>query len=102
MSERVDVLTRDQAERAADIVSEECGARYQGSDVWDRRDREAFVRYFVEPGFHEWRFIGALGFGGKLYLNCGRLRVSCYSEDRTPQRDAMIERANERLAVVLR
>lgn len=48
----------------------------------------------------EYRFMGALGTGGKFYRATGDTRwyVTCYHEDRTPERAAMIERANERLA----
>lgn len=50
----------------------------------------------------EHRFGGLLGFGGKLHWAHGRLYVSCYQEDRTPERAAMIERANARLATFVK
>ena len=50
-------------------------------------------------GIGEWRFQGSLGFGGKLYE--GRPPyVSCYPEDRTPERDRVIARTNEALAAL--
>jgi hypothetical protein len=57
----------------------------------------------------EFRFCGKLGFGGKFHMHptsfafpnvlAGDYRayVSCYPEDRTPERDELIEAANERL-----
>lgn len=45
----------------------------------------------------EWCFRGALGFGGKFWRNDGRWYVTCYREDETPERRAMIEEANKRL-----
>lgn len=47
----------------------------------------------------EWRFQGALGHGGKIRWRYPlRFTVDCYSEDETPERLAMIERANAALA----
>ena len=50
----------------------------------------------------ETRFMGALGFGGKFYRDNrdGRWYVSCYREDETPARRAMIDSANTRLDVL--
>lgn len=48
--------------------------------------------------YGEWRFCGDLGFGGKIYTSeHAAPRVSCYPEDRTPERDAAIQRANTAL-----
>lgn len=55
--------------------------------------------------FREFRFQGALGFGGKLWKTWQQtesgwrevLSVTCYSEDSTPARRTMIALANERL-----
>lgn len=57
----------------------------------------------------EFRFMGDLGFGGKVrqpwsvatkgeWTHGGQVYVDCYPEDSTPERKAMIERANTRLA----
>lgn len=78
------------AGRIYDVLIEECGAT--------AFHREQCVRYLTdEHGSHEFRFQGSLGFGGKVYYNGGRLYVSCYPEDRTPERTAMIRSANARL-----
>lgn len=80
------------ADRIWTILVEECGAREDG--------REDFLRLF--PGCREYRFMGALGFGGKVYAN-GRYsdgavaRVGCYREDQTPERLQSIRRANDRI-----
>jgi hypothetical protein len=62
---------------------------------------EGYRRSFVEShlerpmsGVSEWRFGGTLGFGGKFWVNDGRMYVQCYREDETPRRLADIETAN--------
>ena len=45
----------------------------------------------------EFRFCGKLGFGGKFYWDA-RWHVSCYAEDSTQEREAIIEKANEMIA----
>lgn len=59
----------------------------------DRRDARKVCR--------EYRFMGALGFGGKFRNNGNQNNtphVDCYPEHETPERLAMIERANARIA----
>ncbi len=75
-----------------DVLVEECGSR------GDRLDRDEFAYHF--PECVEFRFIGALGFGGKVWSDRGRLYVTCYPEDETPKRRRMIDRANARLAAL--
>jgi hypothetical protein len=92
------VLTEDDARAVWIILREECGAHtHTASDFTDFR-----ICMTTSPGYvKEFRFQGHLGFGGKLRLNGnrdGRPYVDCYREDETPERLAMIERANERLA----
>jgi hypothetical protein len=72
-----------------DILQTECGA----TDYW----RENFCYAMQEQDCREYRFQGSLGFGGKLYNNHGKLHVSCYREDETPERLAAIDRANNKL-----
>lgn len=50
----------------------------------------------AKPPCEEFRFQGRLGFGGKYYRLTNR--VSCYREDETPERLAIIERLNTELA----
>ncbi len=55
----------------------------------------------------EWRFRGHLGHGGKFWRVPGyrleddvRLYVTCYREDETPSRLAMITEANRQLSLL--
>ena len=51
---------------------------------WSRRD---FIQILSrQSGCREYRFQGALGFGGKFWNDSGRWRVTCYSEDETVER----------------
>lgn len=91
------MLTEDQAIEAMKILNEECRANI------DERDDEGFVRYVTTDNkSHEWRFMGALGSGGKFRMNSGRDHpyVDCYRESETTERLAMIETANARLSLI--
>lgn len=85
-------LNRFQAEQAAAILNEECGANLDDAALY------GFIGYFTteRAGFTEWRFGGSLGFGGKLRLD-GFLYVTCYPEDVTEARRKARDRANVRL-----
>lgn len=48
----------------------------------------------------EYRFIGALGFGGKFWRANGAWYVSCYREDETPMRKLRIAETNRALEVL--
>ena len=81
------------AERIWDVLIEHAGASPD--------EREAFVRYLTTPERfgHEYRFMGRLGFGGKLYYSPARGPwVACYREDETDERRAIITRVNRGLA----
>ena len=61
--------------------------------------REYFVAYVGRDlPSHEYRFGALLGFGGKFYASAGRYRVSCYREDETPERLAILDTLNHVLA----
>ena len=64
------------------------------------RLRENFVTVHLGQPYllDEYRFQGELGFGGKYWHKTNR--VSCYSEDETPGRLALIDRLNSELAVI--
>lgn len=90
-----------QARAVLAILVEECKHR-----VIDPQDGDSFVRRITTadktiPNIcREFRFIGALGFGGKFRNNgnCENTpHVDCYREDETPARCEMIEKANARL-----
>lgn len=86
---------RETAQIVYDVLIREAGAtnsesdRMQFQNFWDRSD---------DPD--EYRFMGLLGFGGKFWNGRSDWHVSCYPEDRTPERDAIIERTNSALAKV--
>ncbi|MEM6911064.1 MAG: hypothetical protein AAF555_05720 [Verrucomicrobiota bacterium] len=46
----------------------------------------------------EWRFQGKLGFGGKYWRRYNQ--VSCYYEDFTPEREAIIKKTNAGLSLL--
>ena len=91
---RLKTITEDVANRVYDILIETCGQRddYEG--------RMSFVAGISGEGqWTEYRFIGSLGFGGKVWNTGSRgFYVSCYPEDITPEREEMIEAANAKLA----
>jgi hypothetical protein len=73
------------------VLVEECG----------RSASAVMAEQFVlaqARGCIEFRFQGALGFGGKFWNYDGRWFVKCYPEDETPERLRMIAAANARLA----
>jgi hypothetical protein len=90
-------VSRETADAVWSILVEEAGARE------DQRDE--FVGYIVTPSQfgHEFRFMGSLASGGKLYSYSPRhgFYVGCYPEDRTPERSAAIDRANARLTALV-
>ena len=64
-------------------------------------DRDHFIIIQTdERECPEFRFCGSLGFGGKFWVNDGRFYVNCYREDETPKRRKVIEKANEKLALI--
>jgi hypothetical protein len=79
------------ADKIYDILVAECGA----TEDW----RTHFI-YSTSQRYPsiEYRFQGALGFGGKFWTDRSRWYVNCYSEDETPERATMIERTNGLLA----
>ena len=77
------------------ILKEVCGA----SDSQLEQLRQfIFDHYENTPYVNEYRFCGNLGFGGKFRFNDdGEMYVTCYPEDETPERLAMIEKARNLL-----
>lgn len=63
-------------------------------------------REFIQAQCHEahecreFRFCGKLGFGGKLWVNGGRVYVNCYSEDMNKSRKRIIKKTNAKLAEI--
>lgn len=54
------------------------------------------------PDCGEYRFQGKLGFGGKVWANRDDVYVTCYPEDSTREREAMIAACNRRLEALPR
>ncbi len=86
-------VSRERADAIWTLLVNEAGATED--------DRPAFVGYLMEPNQfgHEYRFMGSLGTGGKLYTYSPRpgAYVGCYPEHRTPERSAIIAAVNLRL-----
>lgn len=94
-----DPLTHEQADAIYDVLVKTVGA--------PERQRGHFVHAQTNAYVSEWRFQGALGFGGKFWRNSGRRRdeswgelwyVNCYQEDETAATRRLISRANTMLA----
>lgn len=86
-------LTKEQAVRVYEVLFEHCGARPAEDDV------ASFVHEFTrENPTSEYRFCGALGFGGKFRFP--RFSVDCYPEDSNPIRDKMVSDGNAALAAL--
>jgi hypothetical protein len=67
------------------------------------RHKSDFVRHAIENHhpWTEWRFCGHLGFGGKLWRYDGRIYITCYPEDRNPDRMKLIEKVNKLIAAIM-
>lgn len=82
-------MTEAQANAVFDVLV----AQTRVSDTW----RDQFVRAHTLEGCREFRLLGGrLKLGGKFRSETWR--VDCYAEDRTPERDLLIEDTNGRLA----
>lgn len=95
-------LTEADAHAAFDVLVEHAGA--------SAGQREEFVANQTYTVVEEFRFGGTLGFGGKFYRDVTLLpdrtlgehwRVSCYPEDRTPERQQAIADTNAALMATL-
>lgn len=82
-------LTKEAADQIYTILVEEAGALERG--------RSDFTHYQTHNHCDEWRFCGLLGFGGKFWRAQDRWYVTCYLEDETVERKAIVERTNKRL-----
>lgn len=83
-------MTPDQVAAVHQVLVDECGAAPD--------DLEAFAQQWPECG--EYRFCGALGFGGKVWAGYhgDPPYVTQYPEDATDASRTIIERANRLLA----
>lgn len=83
-------LTHDQADAIWTVFVEHAGA--------PETCRDQFLSVQTHSHCPEYRFGGALGFGGKFWTQ--HWDVTCYSEDETPQRQAIITTTNAALAAL--
>lgn len=93
---RRSALDETAAHRVWDVIVEKAGAR--------ESDREDGVRYLTTASdfAHEFRFIGLLGFGGKVRFSDEHgAWIDCYREDRDEVKDAILSHVNERLALIV-
>lgn len=56
--------------------------------------RADFVSNAREGTWSEWRFMGDLGYGGKVWNAYQSFRVTCYAENETPERLAIVQKVN--------
>lgn len=77
-----------------DLLAKHCKANVLGKSEF-----ESYVlEHAMSRNVREYRFQGALGFGGKVWLNTGEFPyVTCYPEDLTDEREAMIRATNDAL-----
>ena len=61
------------------------------------RERASFICWWGGLRDKEYRFCGRLGFGGKFWRTSDAWYVSCYRENESPERIALIEEANDSL-----
>lgn len=76
------------------VLVQECGA-----DENDDKARTFAHAHAAQVKCSEFRFQGGLGFGGKYRSKTNT--VDYYPEDRTEERDKMVERTNNRLKGIL-
>lgn len=83
------IIDINTAKRIWNILVKHCDAKI---------DSDSFINLAVNGKLTEFRFIGNLGFGGKIWNNRYSFYVTCYPEDETPVRLAAIKCANEELS----
>lgn len=83
-------MTKDRALLVLEILHRHCGYEY------DDGEKDIFI-FWMEKDCPEYRFMGNLGFGGKIYNEHDRLRVGYYPEDKHHERELDVMLANEEL-----
>lgn len=89
-------MTDDQANAVFDILAQHAGASPGGG----RRDD--FIAHQTAGSTDDYRFQGALGFGGKFWNCNGLWYVTAYPEDleARPDRRAAVDTTNAKLAAL--
>jgi len=94
MNYRRPPVSEETANKIWGVLVEHCGA----SDNPDASlGRRSFVPAAVEGRWTEFRFMGAIGGGGKVWNNSG-FYVNCYPEEQNEANLARMKAANEKLA----
>ena len=83
-------MDRKRLNKIWDILVKMCGAN-------EEMRKDFLALQTSDHPAREFRFMGNLGFGGKVWFNNDRVYVNFYREDHTPEREAMAEKANEAL-----
>lgn len=86
------IITFDIANSIIDILVEHCGV--------NANRRKTIIDDLMWGNLTEYRFQGNLGFGGKLNYNNSKIYVSYYPEDKTPEKELMVEIANNKLSEI--
>jgi hypothetical protein len=86
------IITFDIANSIVDILVEHCGV--------NANRRKTIVDDLMWGKLTEYRFQGNLGFGGKLNYNNSKIYISYYLEDKTPEKELMVEIANNKLSEI--
>lgn len=87
-------MTQEIAFQVYQILIEEVGAPP------DEKQAFVYAQAINPEPCVEFRFCGALGFGGKFWNDGLRWYVTCYKEEETLARQEMIKKANERLSIL--
>jgi hypothetical protein len=87
-------MSEQMANEIFDLLVAEAGA-YEN-------DRSSFVHAQCRDEYRcsEFRFCGCFGFGGKLWVNAGRIYVNCYQEEMNKKKQKVIDLVNAKLAEI--
>ena len=94
----MNLIPKEAAERIYDYLIEHGGARTDVREGMDGIDMEKqlFIFHATREGITEYRCVPKLGFGGKFYNDDNNAwRVGYYSEDTTPEKDALVKKINK-------
>ena len=90
------IVSERQANAIYTVLVNEAGAREEY--------RPKFVSYLASDEAYEFRFCGALGFGGKCKVDAHRkpsVYVDYYYEDGDQERDQMVHRCNSMIKEIM-
>lgn len=87
-------VTHDQALEIGKILIDLAGANSRILENYSE-----FINYLTQESdwLKEYRFMGLLGSGGKIYITDSSWKVDCYSEDSNSKREGIINQTNLKL-----